>query len=531
VAVSPAAAAPPRGFATAHQGAAPDILPGAGAHAAARESATWLVGARPGRRADAVAARFGAKRLTDRGIYLTARVRARALASALRAADVYRFAEPNGSLARAQAPPGGDDVSATDWRPVINPPTGAPPAPDRAVLTAVIDDAADSTHPELAGVRSGGVTAIGHWHGTAVASLIAAHANALGMVGVYPGAPLLSLGTTLTFGDIARNIARAVNAGASVINLSVGSPVYRYAIDLEVAYAVSQGVLVVAAAGNDRDSVLPDGTANPVIFPAALPHVLSVASMGPTGASSQFSTSNGAVDVSAPGEAVLVAVPAHMDGDGVPDGFMRVEGTSFAAPIVSGAGTWLMSARPGLSATQAADLLRYTARDLGRSGWDEDSGFGLIDLGAALASGAPHLDPLEVNDDIPWVNGTRFTRPYAAIFRRSQRRRSISAQVDMWKDPADVYRVQVPARRRLRVTARPASYADSELEIYSTRARTIYGRHGRIDGSYAPAGRLDTVTVPAARRARVVYAVVYHPGQMADYIDAPYRLAIARLRR
>jgi hypothetical protein len=509
--------------------AVPHVLPRAQAGAAAVEPATWLVGARPGRRADVAAARLRARKLTDRGVYMVARHDARALAREFRRAGVYRFAEPDRELAPSQAPMGGDDFAASDWRPVINPPA-APPPPADAPLTAVIDDAADTTHPDLAGVQSGGLTAFADWHGTAVASLIAGRANGFGMVGVYPGAPVTSFGTTLTFGDVARRIADAVDAGARIVNLSLGGD-YSYAIELELTYAVSQGVLAVAAAGNDRYTVLPDGSANPVIYPAALPHVLSVASMGPTGASSEFSTSNGAVDVSAPGEGVLAAVPFGMDPDSVPDGFARVDGTSFAAPIVAGAAAWVRAARPGLGAGQTADLLRITARDLGRAGWDEDSGYGVIDLQAALTEDEPAVDPGEVNDDIPWVNGTRFTRPDPLLFRKRNRRRRIDAHVDLWKDPADVYRIQVAGRTRLRVILGPASYADADLEIYTTRGRTIYRRRGRIAGSYRPAGKLDHVFVPAARRTRVVYAVVFHAGEQAAYLDAPYRLTIERARR
>ena len=528
---SAASAATSRSRATLPAGTvAPDVLPRGQAGAATVAPRTWLVGARPGRRADIAAARIGAGKVTDRGVYVVARRDARALARAFSRAGVYRFAEPDWALAPSQAPMGGDDVAATDWRPVINPPAVPAPPLANAPLTAVIDDAADTTHPDLAGVQSSGLTAVADWHGTAVTSLVAGRANGFGMVGVYPGAPVTSFGTTLTFGDVARRIAEAVDAGASIINLSLGGA-YSYAIELELAYAVSQGVLPVAAAGNDRDTVLPDGSANPVIYPAALPHVLSVTSMGPSGASSEFSTSNGAVDVSAPGEGVLAAVPVGMDPDSVPDGFARVDGTSFAAPIVAGAAAWLRAARPRLSSAQAADLLRVTARDIGRTGWDEDSGYGVIDLQSALIADAPATDPGEVNDDIPWVNGTRFTRPNPLLFRKRNRRRRVDARVDLWKDPADVYRIQVPGRRRLRVTLGPASYADADLEIYTTRGRTIYRRRGRIAGSYRPAGKLDRVVVPAARRTRVVYAVAFHAGVQADYLDAPYRLTVERLGR
>ena len=189
-----------------------------------------------------------------------------------------------------------------------------------------------------------------------------------------------------------------------------------------LAYAVSRGVVPVAAAGNDRETVGPDGTTNPVLYPAALPHIVSVAATGPSGATSAFSTSNGAVDLAAPGEGVLTAVPTAWDDDGVVDGYERLDGTSFAAPIVAGAAAWLRAARPNLSAGQIADVLRLSATDIGATGaGTEDSGYGLVNIRAALSRTAPASDTLEVNDDISWVDGRRLGRPDPFLFRARDR--------------------------------------------------------------------------------------------------------------
>ena len=515
---------------TAWAKTAPHVLPSGQIHIARRQPRTWLIGAKPGARTDGIAARHGAERVSDRGTFVVARGAARRLARALRTKGLYRFAEPDRLLARAQAPPGGDDVAATDWRPVIRPPAALPSLAN-GPLTAVIDDAVDTGHPDLAGVSLTRHTIVADWHGTAVASLVGGRANGVGMVGVLPGAPLLSIGTTFTTGDIVGAIAQAVDARARIVNMSFGSPFFSFGIYREIAYAVSRGVLPVAAAGNDRQSDLPDGTRNPVQFPAALPHVLSVASMGPSGASSSFSTSNGAVDVSAPGEAVLAAVPVGMDLDGTPDGYARVDGTSFAAPMVSGAAAWLLAARPRLQAVQAADLLRETARNIGAPGWDPDSGYGRIDLGKALARTAPAVDPGEMNDDVEWVNGRRFTRPDQFLFRKRHRRRRVDAAVDLWKDPADVYRVQVRARTRIRLTLTLPRRDDADLAAFSTRARTIERARGLLGASLRGAGVTDRVTIGAAQRSRVVYVAVIHGGPQADFLNATYRLTVTRLRR
>jgi subtilase family protein len=529
VAAPPAAGGAPRARPMPPGTVAPNILPGRGATAATVQPSTWLVGARPGAPAQSAAARFGATLLSRRGIYVVARGRARAFAGALRAAGVYRFAEPNRRLRPAQAPPGGDDFAATDWRTVLIPQTLAPPPVTGAPLTAIIDVAADPRLPDLAGVRVIRNTAVTNLHGSAVASVIAGRANHVGMVGVYPGAPMLSIGTDLTTADVIACIDAAIAAHAKVLNMSYGAPVYSYAEEVELGYAFSQDMVLVAAAGNDRDTQLPNGTLNPVMFPAALAHVVSVAAMGPSGATSEFSTANGAVDLSAPGESVLAAVPVAFDDDGLANGYERLDGTSFAAPIVTGTAAWLRAARPRLNNGQVADLMRSTATNLGVAGWDEDSGYGLVNLPRALNARTPKTDRVEVNDDIAWVDGRRFNRPDPFLFAARDRKRSISGTVDYWKDYADVYRIQVPARRALNLRLRVARGTNPDLAAYSRRGGTIYKRRGRLARSYKGAGRTERITVRnAGRRAKVAYAVVYSPTKNDKYFDAGYRLTITR---
>jgi hypothetical protein len=509
--------------------AAPHVLPARTATLAAAQPATWLVGSRVDARTRRIARRHGARLLSPRGTFVVPRARARALAASLRAAGRYRFAEPDRRLAPQQAPTGGDDLAATDWRPFLVEGLSAPPATG-APVTAIIDSAVDATHPDLAGVQVVGDAGVSDFHGTAVASMAGARGNAFGVVGIFPGAPLLSIGTPLRTASIVRSISRAVRDGARVINMSFGGPSPSFAMLVEIAFAISQDVLVVAAAGNDRFTVLPDGTVNPVMFPAAFPHVVSVSSMGPTGASSDFSTSNGAVDLAAPGEGVIAAVPVALDTDGNPDGFARLDGTSFAAPIVAGAAAWLLTERPRLRGAQAADLLRRTALDLPPEGWDTDSGYGLIDIGSALTAVEPAIDSTEVNDDIEWVDGRRFAQADGFLLRARERDSAVRALVDRWKDPADVYRFQIRGRSRLRLTLRTPAGADPSLAVFSSRGRSIYRTRGLVATSARRPGRTERAVVAnTGRRTRVGYAVVYAPGRRARRIDAPYVLRIGRL--
>ena len=237
---------------------APHVLPGQGAQAAAVEAPSWIVGARPGAEALALAPRYHAKQISPRGGFVVARERARAFAAALRDAGVYEYAEPNVRVHANQDPPvptptptpAPDEFAATDWRAFLIPATLVPPAPETAPLTAIIDSPIDVTHPDLAGVQVAGDPAVVNLHGTAVASMIAGRANGTGMVGVFPGAPLLAIGSGLLLSDLTAAIATAVKANARIINMSFGSTQPSYTMFVELAYAVSKGVLPIAAAGN-----------------------------------------------------------------------------------------------------------------------------------------------------------------------------------------------------------------------------------------------------------------------------------------
>jgi hypothetical protein len=508
---------------------APQTLPGHGATAAQAEPAEWLVGTRLTADARGLAQRYGARLLSPRGTFTIPRGQARAFAAALKRTGAYRFSEPDVQVRRLQEPPPPyDEFAATDWRAFLLPGLIAP-SPATAPLTAVIDSAIDPTHPDLAGVRVVGDPAVSDAHGTAVASLIAGQANGVGMVGVFPSTPLLSIGSSLAVSDLIRAISTAVANKAKIINMSWGGPSPTYAMFVELAYAVSQGVLPVAAAGNDRDTALPDGSTNPVVFPAAFPHVLSVSAIGPSGKSSGFSTANGAVDIAAPGESVLTAVPVALDtSDGVQDGYARLDGTSFASPIVAGVAAWLMTARPELNGREVGDILRYSAADVGDPGYDSDTGYGQVNLAAALTEPRPASDGIEVNDDIEWTNGKRFDKPDAYLYRGFTRRGSVTGAVDTWKDPADVFRIQMPRHARFKATLRTARGTDPDLAVYTAKATSIYKRRGLVDVSAKGKSKTETLNFTNSGAKATAYVVVYAPSTKADRYDAEYALTVEK---
>jgi hypothetical protein len=221
----------------------------------------------------------------------------------------------------------------------------------------------------------------------------------------------------------------------------------------------------VAAAGNEFQ----DG--NPLEFPASLPHVITVAAVGPDDRPTGFSSESAAVDLSAPGLGILTAVPAAFDTeDGTADGYTFVDGTSFSSPMVAAAVAWVRAARPELTPYQAAQVVRVGARDVGRRGYEDATGFGVLNLPGALARRPPAEDPQEPNDDIRYVNGRAFRGATSALFRGRPAR--VSATADYAEDPVDVYRLKLRPGRRVRLKLNP-SVGDPDLFVFGPKARSV----------------------------------------------------------
>ena len=74
-------------------------------------------------------------------------------------------------------------------------------------------------------------------------------------------------------------------------------------------------------------------------------------------------------------------------------------GTSFSSPLVAGAAAWVWTTRPDLDNTQLFEVMRRSAVDLGTPGFDNASGYGLLNIPNALAFRTPARDPQEPNED------------------------------------------------------------------------------------------------------------------------------------
>jgi hypothetical protein len=264
---------------------------------------------------------------------------------------------------------------------------------------------------------------------------------------------------------------------------------------------------------------------------------VTVAATTANGKSADFSNANDAVDLSAPGVGILTAIPPALDTDaaqgkyfdGAQDGYMRLDGTSFAAPMVSAAMAWIRQARPDLTPDQAVQAIRLSAHDVGRKGWDALTGFGVLNVGAALALPAdkiPIHDPLEPNDNLVWVDGRAFGgKPADAIWSGGHVAR-LNALLDKEEDPVDVYRIILGPGRSARISAIPR-FGDVELTVFRSSAVSINDTGGRAGRSnLVGAKKTERVTVVNRGERAHSYFVEVAPQGKSVYQDRTYTLRV-----
>jgi hypothetical protein len=406
-------------------------------------------------------------------------------------------------------------------------------APGPGVPLTMIDSGVDLSHAEFASRPNtfplNAMTYSGNeqeLHGTATASVAAAPENGVGMVGIYPQAKLqlwdASPNAQLTVGDEINGLFAARRKGPGVVNLSLGGfdqiPIEEHAI----MNVFASGSLVVASAGNDREG------GSSLSYPATFPHVLTVGATDENDRVTVFSSSSPALDLAAPGQDIPAAIPTIFN----PTGYAAVDGTSFSAPLVSGAAAAVWTLRPTLTNTQLFQVMRHSARDVGKRGWDANTGYGILDLPAAVARHTPATDMQEPNEDVYLVKPNGLTKSgHAPLTGQHRLSASLSARLEQHEDPEDVYRVWLPARGRLVVTVKPT--ANATLEIWGRRTTTVFerGKAAKRDliGSSAHAGRrFERVTVQGRGVGQFVYVDVFLAKKV---VQASYTLSVAPSKR
>ena len=264
------------------------------------------------------------------------------------------------------------------------------------VRVAVIDTGADLNHPDLTGrilyqtdvVDNDGNANDDEGHGTHVAGTIAATANnGIGVAGVAPGVSLIVVDAFNTNGiewwatsaSVVSGINYARSKGANVINLSLGSYGLDIAEQTALDAAVSAGVVVVAAAGNDSTST--------IHYPSDLDSVISVTATDIYDAFASYSNYGPQKDISAPGGDGYYADNEQPVGwilSTYIDGYAWMAGTSMAAPVVSGVVALMLSSNYSLSVNDVKDYLYNSATDLGSTGRDQFFGYGRVDAYLAV---------------------------------------------------------------------------------------------------------------------------------------------------
>lgn len=255
------------------------------------------------------------------------------------------------------------------------------------VIVAIIDTGVDTDHRDLSNKISplsynSNSNQVGieyveddQGHGTGVAGLIAAtRNNGFGIAGIAENVTLLvikaNLPTEGKFSDAAviDGIYYAVDNGADVINLSLGSYYLNPLMREAVKYADAHGVIVVAASGND-------GFTSPT-YPAAYEEVISVSAVNSDGLLASYSNYGSTIDIAAPGTEIYTS--------GVNDGVIKASGTSFASPQIAGIIALLKSYYPTDTSEQIKQKLFSTALDVGATGKDNQYGYGIANASDAI---------------------------------------------------------------------------------------------------------------------------------------------------
>ncbi len=354
-----------------------------------------------------------------------------AVIKALRAQPDVAFAEPNYYVKPLAVP--NDPMYNMQWHyPLVHLPAAWDLTTGSAdVIVAVVDSGVLLNHPDMVGQTVPGYDFISSaasagdgngrdpnpddpgdqgpngstFHGTHVAGTIAAATNNnQGVAGVAWGAKIMPLrvlgrlgGTT---GDVIEALQFAAGLAndsntlparrADILNLSFGSSEFSDALMETIQQVRQAGVIVVAAAGNER-------TGDPM-YPAGYPGVVAVSAVGSTKQLAPYSNFGAHIAVAAPGGDLSQDANADGLGDGVLSTggsdrtgtilyrYPMLEGTSMAAPHVAGIAALMKSVFPGLTPDIFDDLLASgkITEELGPSGRDEQFGYGLIDAFKAV---------------------------------------------------------------------------------------------------------------------------------------------------
>jgi thermitase len=347
-----------------------------------------------------------------------------AFVSEVKVAGLSRYVEPNMRFEADFVP--NDPYWPMQWAPskieadyAWNTTTG-----NASVLVAVIDTGVDWHHPDLAAnyvplgydwVNNDADPMDDCGHGTHCAGIIAAVLNnSIGVTGLAQ-VRIMAEKALDQYGygsedDLAKAIVHAVDQGANILSCSWGAYGESALLHEAVKYAYDHGVLVVAAAGNDKTESKH--------YPAAYEEVVAVTATDESDSPAWFTDYGGWVEVAAPGVDIYSTMPTYhvtLNFYGCSQDYGYLSGTSMACPQVAGVAALIWSLFPYLTRDQVRVQLRRTADDLGAPGFDEYYGYGRINARKAVEQTLPEHDmvllglkapPVLKPFDTATINGT-----------------------------------------------------------------------------------------------------------------------------
>jgi serine protease len=356
-------------------------------------------------------------------------------------------------------------------------------------------------------------------HGTHVAGTLAQTTNnGTGVAGVAFEARLMPVKILDqqgrgSYSAIIQGINFAVNQGAKIINMSLAGNSPSQAMEDAIRQAKSQGVTIVAAAGNNGRQE--------VGFPAAYDDlVIGVGAIRQDRSRASYSNYGPQIDIVAPGGDNRVDQNNDGFGDGIVQQTFRegsttefsyrfFEGTSMATPHVSGVAALLLSKNGGLSPDQIEGFLTSTAQDLGPAGFDNEYGAGLIQAYAALLAleGGGPTPTATPTSSVPTPTATPPTgntpTPTATPFPAGNILKNSSFEVDeAWHFPH---------------TKRPGSY--SNAVVHSGSRSALVGIINAADDTHTFSSVAQKVTIPADVTQATLRAFIYPVSQNMGSTD------------
>jgi len=266
---------------------------------------------------------------------------------------------------------------------------------NEVVVTVAIVDSGVALHNDLPEQRNGYASVANQsynndtvGHGTGVAGVVGAKGNNnYGIAGINWNANIVSAKVddasgSVSVANVAKAIIWAADNGAKVLNMSLGllsdSLILKNAID----YAYDKGCALIAASGNI-------GT-NTVLYPAKYDNVLAVGAVNAAGTARESWSNYGKdLDVVAPGTVYTTSKTG---------GFSSVSGTSFSSPLTAGLASLIYATNPNLTNEEVYSLIRQGAKPLG-GGYNEQTGYGLIDVRKTLELASVGAPPITTQDD------------------------------------------------------------------------------------------------------------------------------------